>query len=73
MDCTARQKHESALYVFLHLDFQLVIVVTSSILHDVKLHQGFQAAQLPLGALSCYVVVNFSSQVIFIFLLFQRH
>ena len=38
MDRTAWQKHESALYVFLHLDFQLVIIVTSLILHDVKLH-----------------------------------
>ena len=38
MDRTARQKHESALYVFLYLDFQLVVIVTSLILHDVKLH-----------------------------------
>ena len=37
MDRTARQKHESALYVFLYLDFQLVVRVTSLILHDVKL------------------------------------
>ena len=38
MDCTARQKYESALYVFLYLDFPLVVIVMSLILHDVKLH-----------------------------------
>ena len=38
MDRTARQKHESALYIFVYLDFWLVVVVTLLIVHDVELN-----------------------------------
>ena len=37
-DRTARQKYESALYIFICLDFWLVVLVTSSIVHDVEWH-----------------------------------
>ena len=38
VDHTARQKHESALSIFVYLDFRLVVALMSLLVYDIELH-----------------------------------